>query len=159
MFFQPRNERPHAGHGRRSPPLAGSPAHGAASPGRRRHLVTSADSVAARIDRLRAERKFGEADALAHETLSKGIVNTVVRIALGRLEIVRHCNEKALGYFQEAIRFDLSSGTAAAWHIAVLCRLKRFNEAEKTATAVLLKFPSHIEAYSRAAPEVKCYNG
>ena len=105
---------------------------------------SSAHSIAACIDRLRVDRNFLEAEVIGREALANGITDAAVQIALGRLELSRSCYDDALGYFENAIRCDPSSGVAVAWQIATLCRLKYFNEAEKVGLVALLKFPLQI---------------
>ena len=106
---------------------------------------SSACSIAECIDRLRADRNYREAEAIGREALTNGIADVAVQIALGRLELSRSCYNEALGYFENAIRRNSSSGTAVAWRIATLCRLKYFEEAEKVGAVALLEFPLQID--------------
>jgi tetratricopeptide (TPR) repeat protein len=105
----------------------------------------SARSIAKHLDSLRISRDFSEAENIGYRALSEGIANTAVRIALGRIELLRSFHNEALSYFEDAIRADPSSGAAIAWKIATLCRLRRFNDAQKASTDALVGFSSQVD--------------
>ncbi len=105
----------------------------------------NARSIAEHLDSLRISRGFGEAEKIGHRVLAEGIADTSIYIALGRIELLRNHHNKALHYFEDAIKNDLESGSAIAWKIATLCRLKRFDEAEKASTDALIRFSSQVD--------------
>jgi tetratricopeptide (TPR) repeat protein len=106
---------------------------------------TSARSIAEHLDSLRISRGFSEAEEIGHKALAEGIADTAIRIALGRIELLRNRPNEALNYFEDAVRADPSSGTAIAWKIATLCRLRRFDDAQKASTDALVRFSSQVD--------------
>jgi tetratricopeptide (TPR) repeat protein len=106
---------------------------------------TSARSIAEQLDSLRISRDFSEAEEIGHRALVDGFAVPAIRIALGRIKLLRNCQDEALRYFEDAIRDDPTSGIAVAWKIATLCRLRRFDDAEKAGVNALGRFPSHVD--------------
>jgi tetratricopeptide (TPR) repeat protein len=106
---------------------------------------TSARSIAEHLDGLRISRGFSEAEEIGHRALAEGVADTAIRIALGRIELLRNRPNEALNYFEDAVHADPSSGTAIAWKIAALCRLRRFDDAQKASTEALVRFSSQVD--------------
>jgi tetratricopeptide (TPR) repeat protein len=114
------------------------------------------------VDRLRQDSELAAAETLGSRAVETSPEDPAAWISLGRVKLDRYLREDALACFGRALRCPEPVPVAAAWQVAALCRLRRFDEAREAVEAGLDRFPrnpdilvaharSHIDQYEWAA--------
>ena len=93
------------------------------------------------VDRLRQDSELAAAEALGSQAVDAYPRDPAAWVALGRVKLDQYLREDALASFERALRCPEPTPAAAAWQVAALSRLRRFDEAREAAEAGLDRFP------------------
>ncbi|MFJ7216097.1 tetratricopeptide repeat protein [Amycolatopsis sp. NPDC098790] len=106
------------------------------------------------VDRLRQNSELAAAETLGSQIVEVSPENPAAWVALGRVKLDQYLHEDALSCFERAGRCPEPTSMTAAWQVAALSRLRRFDEAREASEAGLERFPrspdilvAHARAY------------
>ncbi|MCK2219262.1 tetratricopeptide repeat protein [Actinomadura sp. ATCC 31491] len=102
-------------------------------------------ALQSRIDHLRWEKRFEQAEQAAAEALTRRPGDAGVHVAVGRLRLDQLQDAAALTSFRKALECDPYNSEALEWHIWVLRRLRRFDDAAQAASAALRRRPGNLD--------------
>ncbi|MFB9926809.1 tetratricopeptide repeat protein [Amycolatopsis halotolerans] len=102
-------------------------------------------ATAEAIDRLSDDWQLDEAEELGRQAVRDFPDDPARWIALGKVQLIQSRREEALESFAHAVNCPESPALAAAWLVAALSQLRRFEEAHEAAEAGLIRFPDDAE--------------